>query len=210
MNAFNPGRRVLAVLIGEEDIHRISTALPEISILQIPVSEKDWNDHLSPWPAEKVFRKGTDFSGHADSFLKDQVEPVLLEAQKDYSQIFLCGYSLAGLFALYASARIEGIDGVMSASGSLWYPGFTEFLKQNPSHTEFFYLSIGNAEKNSRSPILSTVEEKTIETKEILESQNRHVFYELREGGHFSDPCPRIIRGIEKLEGMCYDNPRIL
>ena len=73
MNAFNPGRRVLAVLIGEEDIHRISTALPEISILQIPVSEKDWNDHLSPWPAEKVFRKGTDFSGHADSFLKDQV-----------------------------------------------------------------------------------------------------------------------------------------
>ena len=169
MNAFNPGRRVLAVLIGEEDIHRISTALPEISILQIPVSEKDWNDHLSPWPAEKVFRKGTDFSGHADSFLKDQVEPVLLEAQKDYSQIFLCGYSLAGLFALYASA-----------------------------------------EKNSRSPILSTVEEKTIETKEILESQNRHVFYELREGGHFSDPCPRIIRGIEKLEGMCYDNPRIL
>ena len=114
MNAFNPGRRVLAVLIGEEDIHRISTALPEISILQIPVSEKDWNDHLSPWPAEKVFRKGTDFSGHADSFLKDQVEPVLLEAQKDYSQIFLCGYSLAGLFALYASARIEGIDGVMS------------------------------------------------------------------------------------------------
>ena len=78
MNAFNPGRRVLAVLIGEEDIHRISTALPEISILQIPVSEKDWNDHLSPWPAEKVFRKGTDFSGHADSFLKDQVEPVLL------------------------------------------------------------------------------------------------------------------------------------
>ena len=184
MNAFNPGRRVLAVLIGEEDIHRISTALPEISILQIPVSEKDWNDHLSPWPAEKVFRKGTDFSGHADSFLKDQVEPVLLEAQKDYSQIFLCGYSLAGLFALYASARIEGIDGVMSASGS--------------------------PEKNSRSPILSTVEEKTIETKEILESQNRHVFYELREGGHFSDPCPRIIRGIENLEGMCYDNPRIL
>ncbi|MCI2153552.1 MAG: hypothetical protein LKK26_02270 [Solobacterium sp.] len=57
MNAFNPGRRVLAVLIGEEDIHRISTALPEISILQIPVSEKDWNDHLSPCPQRKYSGK---------------------------------------------------------------------------------------------------------------------------------------------------------
>ncbi|MGN1389382.1 MAG: hypothetical protein ACI4WR_07015 [Bulleidia sp.] len=210
MNILNPENPILSVLIGEEDIQRISTSLPEISILQIPVSEKDWNDHLSPWPAEKVFRKGADFSGHADSFLKDQVEPVLQEAKKDYSRIFLCGYSLAGLFALYASARIEGIDGVMSASGSLWYPGFTEYLKRNPSHGEFFYLSVGSTEKNSRSPILSTVEEKTRETKDILEAQNKHVFYELREGGHFSDPCPRIIRGIEKLAGMCYDNPRTL
>lgn len=210
MNILNPDRPILAILIGEEDIHRISTALPDISFLQIPVSESDWNDQLSPWPAEKVFRKGSDFGGHADCFLEEQVEPVLREVQSFYQHILLAGYSLAGLFSLYASERIDGIDGVMSASGSLWYPGFTEYLKQNPSHAEFFYLSVGNTEKNSRSPILSKVEEKTRETKDILESQNRHVFYELREGGHFSDPCPRIIRGVEKLAGMCYDNPRTL
>ncbi len=210
MKLINPGNRILAILIGEEDIQRISAALPDISFTQIPVSEKDWNDLLSPWPAEKVFRNGSDFGGHADTFLKEQVEPVLQEAQKDYAHILLCGYSLAGLFALYASTRTVGIDGVMSASGSLWYPGFTEYLNQNPSHAEDFYLSLGDAEKLSRSPVLSQIEEKTREVQAILETRNKHVCYELREGGHFGDSCPRIIRGIEKLARMCYDNPRTL
>ena len=43
----------------------------------------------------------------------------------------IAGYSLAGLFALWAAWNSGYFRRVASVSGSLWYPGFTDYIRNN-------------------------------------------------------------------------------
>ena len=59
VNSFHPGNDDLIVLIGEED----SSVLSEVKESLLRIAVDDWNKELSPWPAEKVFKKGEPFAG---------------------------------------------------------------------------------------------------------------------------------------------------
>jgi hypothetical protein len=54
-----PGDDRLIVLPGEEG--EIKAVSERIGASVLAVENLDWNRDLSPWPAEKVFRKGEDF-----------------------------------------------------------------------------------------------------------------------------------------------------
>ena len=114
------------------------------------VSGEDWNRDLTPWPAEKVFRQGEDFTGKAPEYLQFWQETLLpaVEAELGYAPVFraLAGYSLAGLFALHAAAETELFHGVASVSGSLWYDGWLAHLQSKPlPHSlQSVYLSVGD------------------------------------------------------------------
>ena len=92
---------------------------------------ESWNDALSPWKAPAVWGK-QGFGGKAGDtlrFLTEQVIPTL-EQQfplPENVKIILGGYSLAGLFALWASTQTDLFYGVAAASPSVWFPGWMEF-----------------------------------------------------------------------------------
>ena len=111
----------------------------------------------------------------------------------------LCGYSLGGLFALYADALWDEprLCGAASCSGSTWFPGWLEFQRLHPLRGRIF-LSLGGKEKNSPDPLMAQVEQTTMEVKRLAERSpevTQTVFVH-ESGGHFSKVPQRIARGI--------------
>lgn len=183
------GEGALLVIFQEEEFR-----LPEdIKTSVLLVKNIDWNRDLSPWPAPRVFKKGENFSGHGSETLE-----VILDALKDRKEkILIAGYSLAGLFALYACTKTDRFIGCVSASGSMWFPEFDAWLKSNPVHCQYVYLSLGDTEKNTRNPLMAMVEDRTRQAYEIISKQTVCEF-EMNPGNHFSDPQGRLLKGIRK------------
>lgn len=190
-----PGDDRLIVLPGEEGEVRAARERTGASVLEI--RNMDWNRDLSPWPAARVFRKGEDFAGQAGNTL-GAIETWLRENGNRYKTVIIAGYSLAGLFALYASAGSSCFAGCVSASGSLWYPDFTAWLEEHPLHSRTVYLSLGDQEKNARNPLMASVETKTIEVFEMVRSYT-DCELKMNPGNHFSDPEGRLCAGIESV-----------
>ena len=71
---------------------------------------KDWNKELTPWPAPPVFGKIPFGNGATDTlnFIVSQLLPLV---QEEIPHVILGGYSLAGLFALWASYQTEKFEG---------------------------------------------------------------------------------------------------
>ncbi|MBQ2956892.1 MAG: hypothetical protein IJE08_10565 [Clostridia bacterium] len=89
-----------------EEIWRM---LPGCQAALVSVSGFDWNKDLSPWPAKAVFGE-EDFSGGADAFLKELIRLIPdVEREAGLAPVRRCiaGYSLAGLFAVYAAYRCD-------------------------------------------------------------------------------------------------------
>ena len=67
----------------------------------IAVKVDSWNDDLSPWSAPAVF--GTaEFGGKAPAML----EKILTLCNDKSKTYYICGYSLAGLFALWTALSL--------------------------------------------------------------------------------------------------------
>lgn len=161
------------------------------------ISGFDWNRHLSPWPADRVFRKGEDFGGEADVLIEEAEKHIRSMGMKGHCTC--AGYSLAGLFALYFCTKTDLFDGCISASGSLWYPGFLEYLRSHPVNCSKVYLSLGDKEKNTKNPVMSAVEQCTEEAAECI-GKYAHAYFELNEGNHFADPVGRMVKGMKYVE----------
>lgn len=103
------------------------------------------------------------FSGNAADtlrFLTEQVIPTLKQqfALPENVRIILGGYSLAGLFALWASTQTALFSGVAAASPSVWFPGWMEFEQQHPVQAQRIYLSLGDREERTRNSRLRSNE----------------------------------------------------
>ena len=164
------GNNVLVVLVGVEDITPLNEILDHQTIVQI--YDFDWDEMLSPWPHERIFKKGNDFQGKADQFLEKFMKEDIF--QKEYRRKMIIGYSLAGLFSLYACMKTDYFTDCASVSGSLWYPDFLTYILNHPVHCQNVYVSLGQQEKNTKNLIMSQVEEKTNEIVQIL---NKTIMY---------------------------------
>ena len=62
-------------------------------------------------------------------FLIEQIIPILKQQFNlpESVKIILGGYSLAGLFALWASTQMGLFYGIAATSPSVWFPGWMEF-----------------------------------------------------------------------------------
>ena len=83
----------------------------------VPV--ESWNDELSPWEAPAVWGK-QGFGGKAGDTLRFLTEQVIPTLKQQYPlpenvKIILGGYSLAGLFALWASTQTDLLYGIAAA-----------------------------------------------------------------------------------------------
>ncbi len=119
----------------------------------------DWNADLSPWAIPPVFRNDESFTGGADAYLETltgEIIPTIIgELGSEPAYIALAGYSLAGLFAVYAMYRTDRFARIASASGSMWFPGFMDFVKTHKpaAFPEKLYLSLGDKEARTRKHI---------------------------------------------------------
>ncbi len=190
----------IAVYTAEEEsvLEVFEKAYPQCFFVSLQAM--DWERDFSPWPSEKVFRSGRSFQGGADAFietLKTEIMP-MAEMNRQVDKRLFIGYSLAGLFGLYLGTKTELFSGIASVSGSLWYPGFVDYLRNNPIHAEDIYLSLGDQEHLSKSPVLQKVDDCTKQTEEILKTKQQVVF-EKNPGGHFNDPSGREMKAINWL-----------
>ncbi|MFA6829607.1 MAG: alpha/beta hydrolase-fold protein [Bacilli bacterium] len=172
------------------------------NIVFVNVISLDWERDLSPFPHAKVFKGGTDFSGEADQYL-ERFLPLTEKIEKELGFVpkerVISGYSLAGLFALYASLFTDRFTCVNCVSGSLWYPGFLSLLKEKGSMAEKIYFSIGRKESQTKNQFLSKGLVSMQEAYDFLSSASKETKFEINEGGHFENVSSRMQKGLDWL-----------
>lgn len=171
----------------------------------VTISGLHWNQELSPWPIETVVSKDDRFTGGAPELLPlltgeivPQVEQ-LLDAPPLWR--LLAGYSLGGLFAMWSAYHTNMFSHILSASGSMWYPGWLDYARDNqlaPSVTRV-YLSVGEQESTSRNAVLQTVGARTQALAKLLAERGIATKFELNPGNHFKNPPLRVVKGIKWL-----------
>lgn len=203
--ATGTSKDIVYIVMDQEEAQAVWAMLEEAKPALAVISGVDWNRELSPWSAPKVFRGGEGFDGGGPDFLgvlTKQIIP-LVEAQLDFEPASraIAGYSLAGLFSLWAAFQTDVFDRAASISGSLWFDGFLSYMKSvvRPSGLLQVYLSLGDKEKNVRNQRMAAVEDCTGQTAELLRGWGIPTIFEMNSGGHFQDVPDRIARGIGKL-----------
>ena len=172
--------RDLSTTEGEiREIRRLSTV--DFHLMAVQVDR--WNDDLSPWAAPAVFGR-EDFGCGAGGLLQE-----ILTRCSGADKTFLTGgYSLAGLFALWAACQTDRFAAVAAASPSVWFPGFTDYLRTHSLHSRAVYLSLGDREEKTRNPVMATVGSRIREVCEILRVDGIRCALEWNSGNHFRDP----------------------
>lgn len=111
---------VLVQPVDDHDLEEMEAEVSEIQRLTsmdfclIAVKVRSWNQDLSPWKAPAVFGN-QDFGNGAADFLKTITE-LCSDPHKTY---YLGGYSLAGLFSLWAAYQTNLFAGIAAASPSV-------------------------------------------------------------------------------------------
>ena len=154
---------------------------------------EDWNRDLSPWPAPPVFRDQA-FAGEADKTLKWLKDNIDLSVDRRC----IGGYSLAGLFSLWAFYETGLFQGAVSCSGSLWFPGWIDYAQaKSAPQGSVLYLSLGEKEPKARNPQMAQVGVCTEKQFALAQSQDLQTEFRWHPGGHFQDPEARMAAGFK-------------
>lgn len=190
---------------------------------------EDWNRELSPWEAPAVFGKER-FAGRGEETLKWLTQACIPYFQKaswkkgESVPVFVGGYSLAGLFALWSFHETGLLRGAAACSGSLWYPGFMEYVRDKEAvgnkevvsiagaikkeeaadvddrKKHYIYLSLGTKEGKTRNPVMAAVQGCTEELYDFYRSKPEIMAtLEFNPGNHFTEPEKRLLKGFRWL-----------
>lgn len=166
------------------------------------VGNLNWNHDMTPWYCPPTSPQDTPCTGGADEYLRLLLNDILPECLRRVngtpSHISIAGYSLAGLFALYALYQTDVFERAASISGSLWFPDFKEYvfsheMKRKP---EKLYLSLGDKEAKTRNRYLKAVQENTETIAAHFREEEIDVTLEMNPGNHFKDASLRSAKGI--------------
>ena len=183
----------------ESEIAAIAQSAHHFLFAAIPV--ESWNDALSPWEASAVWGK-QGFGGKAAEtlrFLTEQVIPSLKQQFRlpEDIKIILGGYSLAGLFALWASTQTDLFYGVAAASPSVWFPDWMEFEQQRPIQTQRVYLSLGDKEERTKNAVMAVVGDNIRTLHSRLAERGADCTLEWNSGGHFKNAALRMAKAFQ-------------
>ena len=182
----NPdAQMVLIQLVGEHDLLLMEQEIGIIKKLtdnadfyMIAVKVDNWNNDLSPWAAPPVFGKEP-FGDGAKATL-DYLQSEIISSFVGRS-IYLGGYSLAGLFALWAAYQTDAFD--------------EKYAMSNPIKTKAVYLSLGDKEEKTRNPVMAQVGNAICSIYQHLSKSGVNCTLEWNEGNHFREPDIRIAKG---------------
>lgn len=155
----------------------------------------DWNASLSPWAMP-------DFAGRGSETLAFIEETLLPQVCKDDIPAIIGGYSLAGLFALWAAYITESFAGAAAVSPSVWFAGWNDFSEKDMPKAKNIYLSLGRKEEKTRNKIMSAVGDNIRRQYKYFEENAMASILEWNDGGHFTEPEKRTAKGF----AWCIEN----
>ena len=168
----------------------------------VAVGDLDWNHDIAPWDSPPTFKNADPFTGGADDYLRLLTREIIPAVEKEINGVpcwrGIAGYSLAGLFALYAIYQTDLFSRVGSISGSLWFPGMKEYIfSHEPKRwPDRMYFSLGNRERKTKNPMLCTVQENTEQIVAYYQSREIDTVFRLNPGNHFVQSVERTAAGI--------------
>lgn len=190
----------------DEEVSALSQAL-DMPYALAAFRVNDWWAELTPWPAPPVFGNQPFGDGALDTlrFVTDRLLPTLCSrlfggtpGEQDASSevpLFLGGYSLAGLFALWSGYQTDVFKGICAASPSLWYPRWSQFISDFRPKAQAIYLSLGDKEELTKNQTMSTIGDRIREQRSVLGCQGVSCMLEWNKGGHFRDANARTAKG---------------
>lgn len=151
----------------------------------------DWRRELMPWGNPE----GCNEAMKTLRFLQVELLPQL-ESRWGKRPAILGGYSLAGLFALWAARETDLFTGVAAASPSVWLEGWPDYTAAHPMRARQVYLSLGEREEHTRNRVFAQVGERIRNENAQLRGQlgDGNCVLEWNAGGHFVDCEHRLAR----------------
>ena len=182
-----------------------------------------WEENFSPWCAPRVFAKGPNFGDGAQKTLDTLINQVIPWAESELTEPpayrALVGYSLAGLFSLWAGVSQQVTCGcqagaatpqsattfqrIGAVSGSFWFPGLLDYVDQQLSGgvvgLTHAYLSLGDREARTPNPQIMHVRENAKLLASKLQNAGIISTFELNRGNHFQNVEGRIQKALDWL-----------
>ena len=203
--------------------------VPEgVSLVNVGVNL--WEENFSPWCAPRVFAKGPNFGDGAQKTLDTLINQIIPWAESELTEQpayrVLVGYSLAGLFSLWAGVSQQvarscqpGVSPQLGAgvspqpaatfqrigavSGSFWFPGLLDYVDQQLSGgavgLTHAYLSLGDREERTPNPQIMHVRENAELLASKLENAGISSTFELNRGNHFQNVEGRMQKALDWL-----------
>ena len=195
-----------------------SVQVPE-SVGLVRIGVELWEKNFSPWCAPRVFAKGPNFGDGAQKTLDTLVNQVIPWTESELTEPpayrVLVGYSLAGLFSLWAGVSQPGpssqpyavptltFQRIGAVSGSFCFPGLLGYVDQqlrggmvSLTHA---YLSLGDREARTPNPQIMHVRENAELLASKLESAGITSMFELNRGNHFQNVEGRMQKALDWL-----------
>lgn len=171
--------------------------LSPVPFVLTTIEMDDWMADLMPWPDRNISRDpeaGTRARGTLDFILLSLIP----ELRKRYGPlpVVLGGYSLGGLFSLWASARTDCFVAVAAASPSVWIKDWIPFAREHAPLAGSVYLSLGVQEEHVRNQAIARVGDCIREEFALLQTQLPAGRCTLvwEQGNHFHDNEGRLAR----------------
>ena len=190
-----------------------------------------WEENFSPWCAPRVFAKGPNFGDGAQKTLDTLINHVIPWTESELTDPptyrVLVGYSLAGLFSLWAGVSQQVARGcqpddvssqpgaphvdaptptfqrIGAVSGSFWFPGLLDYVDQQLRGgavcLTHAYLSLGDREARTPNPQIMHVRENAELLASRLESAGITSKFELNRGNHFQNVEGRMQKALDWL-----------
>ena len=168
----------------------------------VAISDLDWNHDMAPWNSPPAFKNADSCTGGADNYLRLLTEEIIPTAEKEINGVpswrGIVGYSLAGLFALYAIYQTDLFSRVGSMSGSLWFPGMKEYIfsHEPKCRPDCMYFSLGDKESKTRNLVLRSVRQNTEEIQAFYQGKGIDTVFQLNSGNHYDHAAERTAAGL--------------
>ena len=189
--------------------------VPE-SVSLVTVGVDLWEQNFSPWCAPRVFAKGPNFGDGAQKTLDTLIDQIIPWAESELTEPpayrVLAGYSLAGLFSLWAGVSqpddapitsITTFQRIGAVSGSFWFPGLLDYVDQQLSAgavgLTHAYLSLGDREARTPNPQIMHVQENAELLANKLKNAGITSIFELNRGNHFQNVEGRMQKALDWL-----------
>lgn len=205
----------IVYLLGDVADHSPIQVPEGVSLVNIGVDL--WEENFSPWCAPRVFAKGPNFGDGAQKTLDTLINQVIPWTESELTEPpayrVLVGYSLAGLFSLWAGVsqpdapRVDAptptFQRIGAVSGSFWFPDLLNYVDQQLNGgavgLTHAYLSLGDREARTPNPQIMHVRENAELLASRLESAGITSTFELNRGNHFQNVEGRMQKALDWL-----------